>query len=241
MKPVLKPLLNAVALVVAASAMTVSAPALSASLVPEALVGATAVGTAASGAASQDQGAANALNRLSEMKIRHAVLAESLQNIQIEAQIKSVEKKMNGDQGVSSATVPDVSLLTCSSGAGRSVSGLSVSAASHCTATLLLPNGTRIAAYPGTVIGDGLKIVGITEQGVLAANGSSRFYLPFSGGVTNSSQGAVVPTAGDAAKAGLGSQGLASALPPPVFGGTPNTATPPAGMQSPSSFPGGMQ
>ena len=217
----MKPLLNVIAMVVMAGAMTVSAPA----------VGTTASGTTLSGATQQDQGAANALTRLSEMKIRHAVLAESLQNIQIEAHIKAVEKKMNGDQGVSSASIPVVSLLTCSAGGTPSLS-----AASRCAATLLLPNGTRIPAYPGTVIGNGLKIVGITEQGVLAANGSSRFYLPFSGGVTNPLRGA------DAARTGFGSPGSANALPPPVFGVTPmDTTTPPAGMQSPSSFPGGMQ
>ncbi|MHB1494255.1 MAG: hypothetical protein ACYCR3_09195 [Acidithiobacillus sp.] len=229
----MKPLLNAVALVVVASAMTVSAPALSS----PALSASDALGATQSPSAGPSQsaglpGAANALNRLSEMKIRHAVLAESLQNIQIEAQIKAVEKKMNGaTQGVSSERIPVVSLLTCSGTV-------------HCAATLLLPNGARVSAYPGTVIGNGLTVVGVTEQGVLAADGSSRFYLPFSGGVTSPLQGAAKT---GLRPAGFGSQGLANTLPPPVLGGaTMNTTTPPAGMlpagmQSPSGSFGGMQ
>ena len=212
MKLVTKPLLNAVAVVVAAGSMTISAPALS---------------------ASANASHLKALERLSEMKIRHAVLAESLQNIQIEAHIKAVEKKMNGSQGVSSASVPVVSLLTCSAGVGQVASSPSRRpqdpAASHCAATLSLPNGTRIPAYPGTVIGDGLKIVGVTEQGVLAADGSSRFYLPFSGGVTSPLQGA-------APQAGFGAQG--STLPPPGLGGTSmNATTPPAGMLPSGGMP----
>ncbi|MHB8365926.1 MAG: hypothetical protein ACYDB0_02750 [Acidithiobacillus sp.] len=214
MKLVTKPLLNAVTLVVLAGAVTI---------VPA--VGAT-------GQSNGLPGTDNALNRLSEMKIRHAVLAESLKNIQIEAQIKSVEKKMNGvAQGVSSERIPVVSLLTCSG-------------ANHCDATLLLPNGARVSAYPGTVIGNGLAVVGVTEQGVLAESGAHRFYLPFAGDVTGATANTRLPAGSPAGSAGV--------LPPPVFGGTPmNATTPPAGMlpqgmlpagmQSSSNFPGGTQ
>ncbi len=228
MKLVTKPLLNVVALVVAAGSMIVSAPALSAP--PSASANASRLSAGHPGTANglhhaPRHGAARALERLSDMKIRHAVLTESLQNIQIEAHIKEIEKKMNGSQGVSSARVPVVSLLTCSAGAGQAVS--------HCAATLSLPNGTRIPAYPGTVIGNGMKLVGITAHGVLAADGSSRFYLPFSGGVSSPLQD-VAPRAG-LQTAGFGSQRSANALPPPVLGGAMNTITPPAGM-----LPAGM-
>jgi len=204
----MKALLNAVSLVVVASVITVSAA--KGAPLPEGTM----------------TGAANALNRLSEMKIRHAILEESLQNVQIEARIAAVEKKMNGTaRGASSKRIPVVSLLTCSG-------------TTHCSATLSLPDGARVSAYPGTVIGSGLTVVGVTAHGVLAASGSNRFYLPFSGGASGSA---------GAGKSVVGSRRSASALPPPVFGGEANASTPPAGMmppagmQSPSNFSGGMQ
>lgn len=196
-------------------ALMTFAPALPvfAATVPTAAV----ASSASSSPPSSDAGADHALERLSDMKIRHAVLEESLKNIQVEAHIKAEEKKMRGNQGASSAGIPVVSVLTCSDRSGHD---------SGCVATLLLPNGSRIPAYPGTSVGNGLKIVDITGQGVLAAGNSSRFYLPFSGGSVHSAQGGAV---GETMPAPQG----VSALPPPVFSNSHSGMTQPAAMPMP--------
>jgi hypothetical protein len=214
----MKSLWNTIGWVVVASAITVSAAQ-----------GASApvASTPIPPGVDSLSGAANALNRLSEMKIHQEILAQSLKNLQIEEQIQADERKMNeGMSGVSSDHIPVVSLLTCSS-------------AAHCTATLVLPNGARVSAYPGTVIGNGLTVVSVTAQGVLAASGSGRFYLPFANGVSGS------PSVG---KSGVVQPGSTSALPPPEFGRTPMNETttpadtiPPVMPAVPTNFSGGMQ
>jgi hypothetical protein len=157
------------------------------------------------------RGAGNALNQLSEMKIRQAVLEESLKNIQIESQIAALRKKMGVSSGVSSSHIPLVSLLTCSS-------------ANHCEATLLLPDGARVPAYTGTAIGDGMKVVGITDHGVLAASGAHRFYLPLAGDAAGGAAGSNFPVTQQAS------------LPPVPGGSYDSPASAPSAM-TPAAMP----
>lgn len=157
--------------------------------------------------------ASAALDQLSNMKIKHEMLEESLSNIQVQSHIESVEKKMNANEGITSNKIPDVSLLICT---GNSES--------DCSATLILPNHARVPAYPGTVIGNGVKIIKVDNLGVLAEQDGHNFYLPFSDGVNDSTSSS--PTA---------ENGASNLMPQPVRSGgndgtLPNPPMPPVGM-----------
>lgn len=164
------------------------------------------------GTLNDTSSASAALDQLSNMKIKHELLEESLSNIQIQSHIEAVEKKMNANEGMTSNKIPDVSLLICP-GNGES----------ECSATLLLPNHARVPAYPGTVIGNGVKIIKVDNLGVLAEQEGHQFYLPFSDGVSALSSSS------------KSSDNIPIAPPAPVSSGS-NYGTPP----SPSMPPVGM-